>query len=153
MNLYFNFKRLTFSLSRLNREATSDRISLGLILTLLIIFLLIGIFKNHKGVANCCPIQDLKCLELATNIFVRNHNSVDNDLPWTWSQERLTKGMTMMTLLLLIIIIIMLIIVINTRSITRQPLTTLSSSPSPTYFQLWFRWKWFFFIFVWKLKY
>ena len=39
----------------------------------------------------------------------------------------------------LIMMLIVIIVIMINRCITRQPLTTLSSSPSPTYFQLWFR--------------
>ena len=49
----FNFKRVKLSLSRLNREATSDRISLGLISTLFIIFAtfqMIGITLELSGI-------------------------------------------------------------------------------------------------------
>ena len=44
---------------------------------------------------------------------------------------------------MMMVTMVLIIIIIITRSIIRQPLTTLSSSPSPTYFQLWSRWKWF----------
>ena len=65
---------------RLNREATSDRISLGMTSAIYLPH-----SRNHRIITNY-PIRE--SLPIA-----RNHNRIDNDLSGTWSQKRLAKGL------------------------------------------------------------